>query len=163
LQKRAEAEIRSMFFFKWYGSNVETIVDIPAFRKDYRFIRTIGVSVFNKRDSTSRHFGPVRATLRVLYNINDMDDRSAYIEVGGVRSYWMDDKLFIFDDTLYHQSFNESDKVRYCLFVDIVRPTPWPALMDAMVSLIRLCMKKANSVFYGRWKIIQREPAPEAR
>ena len=67
-----------------------------------------GVSVFNKKNSTSKHFGPIRATIRVLYNINDMNDRSAYIWCGDTTSYWKDDKLFIFDDTLMHPG--ESDR-----------------------------------------------------
>ena len=31
-----------------------------------------------------------------------MNDRSAYIEVGNQISYWCENKLFIFDDTLLH-------------------------------------------------------------
>src|SRR5262245_31479535 len=39
---------RGMVFFKWYGKNVQTSIDVPEFHRPYRFIRTIGVSVFNK-------------------------------------------------------------------------------------------------------------------
>src|SRR5690348_15515492 len=70
LQRTAEAHARSMFFFKWYGANVNAVIDVPAFHRDYKYIKTIGVSVFSKRESTSKHFGPLRATLRVLYNVN---------------------------------------------------------------------------------------------
>jgi len=159
LKETVEREARTMFFFKWYGANVETIVDIPAFHRNYRYIKTIGVSVFNKKQSTSKHFGPLRATLRVLYNVNAMDDRSAYIVVGNTEHYWQDEKLFIFDDTLQHQSFNESDKVRYCLFVDIVRPAGWPALLNGVVWLNQMLMGKVNAVFYKQWKLVQRAPA----
>jgi hypothetical protein len=159
LKETVEREARTMFFFKWYGANVETIVDIPAFHQDYRYIKTIGVSVFNKKQSTSKHFGPLRATLRVLYNVNDMEDRSAYIVVGNTTSCWQDDKLFIFDDTLQHQSFNESDKVRYCLFVDIVRPAGLPALLGGVVWLNQVLMGKFNAIFYKQWKV-QRAAAP---
>ena len=123
LQAAASEPKRSMFFFKWYGVDIAQSADIPAFHQDYEYIVTIGVSVFNKRQSVSRHFGPLRATYRVLYNINDMPDNSAYIVVGKTRHFWKQDKLFIFDDTLFHQSINESDALRYCLFVDILRPT----------------------------------------
>src|SRR5262249_35412363 len=61
----------------------------------------------------------MRASLRILYNLNDMNDDSAYIVVGNATSYWRENKLFIFDDTLLHQSFNETDQTRYCLFVDM--------------------------------------------
>ena len=157
VQAVAEDQKRSMFFFKWYGADVETVVDIPAFREKYKFVKTIGVSVFNKRQSTSQHFGPLRATLRVLYNINDMDDDGAYIVVGNVTNYWRTSKLFIFDDTLLHQSFNETDKVRYCLFVDIMRPTPAPAVLAWVVSVIkRLLSTGGNALLYGNWKVFKR-------
>ncbi len=123
LQARAEQQARSMFFFKWYGKDQPSFANVPSFYEKYNFVKTIGVSVFNKKNSTSKHFGPMRATIRVLYNINDMNDRTAYIWCGDTTSYWKDDKLFIFDDTLMHQSVNQTDQTRYCLFVDILRPS----------------------------------------
>ncbi len=156
LQTVAADQKRSMFFFKWYGNDVKTVVDVPAFHENYRFIKTIGVSVFNKKQSTSAHFGPVRAMLRVLYNINDMKEESAYIKVGATENYWNRDKLFIFDDTLLHQSFNNSDQARYCLFVDIVRPTGIPAVIGFTINAIsRLMSAGGSAVFYGNWKVFK--------
>lgn len=146
---------RTMFFFKWYGQDVKNSIDVPSFYEKYTYIKTIGVSVFNKKQSTSKHFGPMRATLRVLYNVNDMTDKSAYIEVGDTISYWQDSKLFIFDDTLQHQSFNESGNVRYCLFVDILRPCLLPGVLSAFVSLLCVLLKGVNNVFYKNWKIVK--------
>ena len=94
LQARAEQQARSMFFFKWYGKDQPSFANVPSFYEKYNFVKTIGVSVFNKKNSTSKHFGPIRATIRVLYNINDMNDRTAYIWCGDTTSYWKDDKLF---------------------------------------------------------------------
>lgn len=156
LQQAAAGDARSMIFFKWYGANVETAVRAPEFHEEFKWITTIGVSVFNKRQSTSKHFGPLRATLRVLYNINDVIDRSAYIVVGDKTQYWRDEKLFIFDDTLLHQSFNESDQTRYNLFVDIIRPTMMPGLFKAFVRMIGWLMSQGtNQLFYARWKVLK--------
>jgi len=155
LQRTAEAHARSMFFFKWYDANVNTVIDVPAFHRGYKYIKTIGVSVFSKKESTSKHFGPLRATFRVLYNVNTMDDKSAYIVVGDTTNYWKDDKLFIFDDTLLHQSFNESDKSRYCMFIDIARPSMVPAILAWVVTLNRFLFRGLNSIFYKRWKVIE--------
>ena len=155
LQRTAEAHARSMFFFKWYDANVNTVIDVPAFHRDYKFIKTIGVSVFRKKESTSKHFGPLRATFRVLYNVNDMDDRSAYIVVGNTTNYWKENKLFIFDDTLLHQSFNESDKYRYCMFIDIARPSMVPAVVGGVVTLNRFLFRGLNSIFYKKWKVVE--------
>ncbi len=155
LQQRAKELDRTMIFFKWYGENINTFLQTPAFHEKWKYIQTIGVSVFNKKVSTSRHFGPIRPTLRVLYNLNDIDDHSAYIVVGGTTSYWQENKLFIFDDTLIHQSINGSDKVRYCMFVDLLRPSLLPALLRPFVKLVHFFFKSANFIFYKQWKVIQ--------
>lgn len=155
MEELVKGQARTMIFWKWYGSNVDSVIDIPAFHEDYTYVQTIGLSVFNKKQSTSKHFGPFRATLRVLYNINDLDDRNAYIEVGDVKHYWCEKKLFIFDDTLMHQSFNETEKVRYCLFVDILRPALSPAPFAAVVSLVRVFMSSVNHIFYNKWTVIK--------
>jgi len=155
LEARIRELERTMIFFKWYGENVDTFLQTPTFHERWKYIQTIGVSVFNKKVSTSKHFGPIRPTLRVLYNLNDIEDHSAYIVVGDVTSYWKDNKLFIFDDTLMHQSFNESDKIRYCLFVDILRPSLVPALLRPFVKLVQFFFKSANFIFYKKWKVIQ--------
>jgi len=47
-----------------------------------------------------------RHLLRTLYNINQITSEQAYIKVGGHINRWRDSKLFIFDDTLQHQSRN---------------------------------------------------------
>ena len=73
LKEKMGDKPRGMIFFKWYGKNEATSLDIPEFQRDYKYIRTIGVSIFNKKQSTGKHFGTFRVTLRVLYNINDID------------------------------------------------------------------------------------------
>jgi len=156
LEERAKEFPRTMIFFRWYGVNVHSFLDVPAFHQPWKYIQTIGVSVFNKKVSTSKHFGYLRASLRVLYNLNDMKDRSAYIEVGEKISYWRENKLFIFDDTLLHNSANETNQTRYCLFVDMVRPTPFPAVMRTVISGVRLLTQSFKFVYYKNWKILER-------
>jgi beta-hydroxylase len=155
LQKKIGTDARTMFFFKWYGKNVENDLKVSAFHDDYNYVKTIGVSVFSKRESTSKHFGYTRASLRVLYNINDVDDRGAHIVVGATDHYWSDDKLFIFDDTLLHQSFNATDKWRYCMFIDILRPSSAPVLMNVVLRCIQVLSGRFNAIFYQRWKLLR--------
>jgi len=146
---------RGMIFFKWYGKNLRTSFDFPEFHQKFRYIRTIGVSVFNRRQSTGKHFGPLRITLRVLYNVNDLYGRAAYIKVGGRTNYWSENKLFIFDDTLQHQSVNDSDALRYCMFVDILRPTLVPWLTSGLLTAVRLGMAPVRAVFYKHWTFLK--------
>ena len=154
LEERAKDNQRTMLFFRWYGTNLDASLKVPAFHQPWKYIQTIGVSVFNRRVTTSKHFGYLRASLRVLYNLNDMKDDSAYIVVGGTTSSWRENKLFIFDDTLLHLSANETEQPRYCLFVDIIRPTPLPALMRGVVAITRYATRSIKFVYYGNWKII---------
>jgi len=156
LEEAAKKFPRTMVFFRWYGVDKETFLDVPGFRRPWKYIETIGVSVFNKKVSTSLHFGFMRASLRILYNLKDMNDDSAYIVVGNNTSYWRENKLFIFDDTLLHQSFNETDQTRYCLFVDMIRPTPFPAVMRSVISGIRFLTQSFKFVYYQNWKLIER-------
>lgn len=155
LESKMDGKSRGMIFFKWYGSNLQTSIDVPEFHQGYNYIRTIGVSVFNKKQSTGKHFGPLRLTLRVLYNINTIDDRNVYIKVGKRINYWRENKLFIFDDTLQHRSCNESEAVRYCLFVDILRPSPFPRLISALLSTVRAVIARFHFVFYKNWTFIK--------
>ncbi len=154
VDKKTEGMKRAMYFFKWYGKNIDAGIDIAEFHQKYKFVRTIGVSVFRERESTSRHFGPFRPSLRVLYCLNENVGEQAYIKVGPVENHWHNKKLFIFDDTLLHQSFNETDDPRLVLFVDIIRPSYLPFVFDFAVSVIRIVFKGINGVFYKNWKLV---------
>jgi hypothetical protein len=156
MEEASKQHPRTMAFFRWYGVDQNTFLNAPALRQPWQYIETIGISVFNKKVSTSKHFGYLRASLRILYNLNDMTDDSAYIVVGEETNYWRENKLFIFDDTLLHQSFNETDQTRYCLFVDMIRPTPFPAVMRAVVSAVRVLTQSFKFVYYQNWKVIER-------
>lgn len=155
LEEKLGEKKRGMIFFKWYGKDLPTSVEMPEYHAKYKYIRTIGVSIFNKKQSTGRHYGPLRVTLRVLYNINPVDSPNVYIEVGNKVHRWRDNPLFVFDDTLQHQSVNEADAVRYCLFVDMLRPSPWPWLMGGILTAIRLIIAPFRAIFYGHWSFIK--------
>jgi beta-hydroxylase len=155
LESKLGEHKRGMIFWKWYGKDLDTTVDVPEFHERYKYVRTIGVSLFNKKASTGKHFGPLRVTLRVLYNINDIASTNVFIKVGNRTHYWRDNKLLIFDDTLQHQSVNQSDGVRYCMFLDILRPSLVPALTSAILSCIRVVIARFNFIFYKHWAFIR--------
>ncbi|AZF25703.1 aspartyl/asparaginyl beta-hydroxylase domain-containing protein [Pseudomonas sp. R2-60-08W] len=156
LDARMAEKKRGMLFFQWYGRPIETALDIPQLRRKLPFVKTIGVSVFNENRSTSFHFGPLRMMFRVLYNMAPAPHHEGvYIQVGKHKHYWHDDPLFIFDDTLMHASFNKNDAKRYCLFIDIVRPTPVPSVLNAVISGFAGLVFTLRRVFYKNWKLIQ--------
>ena len=148
----AVSDNRSMLFYQWYGYKLdETIID---FNKDYKYIKTIGVSLFREKTSTSRHFGPLRITYRILYNFNKVQNEGSFIEADGRINKWKYNPLFIFDDTLIHQSFNEEDDLRYCAFIDIIRPSYFDKIMKLVLSGVGFLLKNTRSIFYKNWKMI---------
>ena len=156
VEERSKEHKRALILWRYYGAPTETIVDVPAFDGPWKYIQTIGLSVFNKKISTSLHFGWMRASLRVLYNINDIEDASAYIVVGDTTHRWCDGKLFIFDDTLQHLSANETDRLRYCMYIDILRPSPFPRVMAAVIAAEAYLTRKFNLITQSGWTLIER-------
>jgi aspartyl/asparaginyl beta-hydroxylase (cupin superfamily) len=146
---------RAMLTFKWYNAAQTVDLRIPAFERNYRFIKTIAVSVFNTRERTSWHFGPLRLTFRVLYNLDPVDSRDVFIEVDDKVHYWVDDPLFIFDDTVFHRSINDVDHVRYCLFMDIVRPNYSHKLFDMTVRIASAISGSFKRIFYKNWSFVR--------
>lgn len=146
---------RGMLTFKWYAKQQDISLRIPAFETDYRYIKTIAVSVFNTRESTSWHFGPLRLTFRILYNLDPIDSDQVYIDVDDKRHYWKDQPLFVFDDTLFHRSVNNADQARYCLFMDIARPNHLQPLFDAAIAGTAIIAATFKTIFYKNWSFIR--------
>jgi len=153
IHEKMEGKARGMLFYKWYGKNIDT--SIPEFNREFKYIKTIGVSVFNKRQSTSLHFGPLRLTLRILYNLTPRKSEKIFIEVNGKKHFWHDNPLFIFDDTLQHQSINEEDWERYCVFADILRPSPFLGLETAVMKMMQFSLQRINGIFYKNWTFLK--------
>jgi beta-hydroxylase len=151
LAKALERNQRTMLTFKWYCVNQDTDLRIPAFESDFCYIKTIAISVFNTRERTSWHFGPLRFTFRVLCNLQPSKSRDVFIAVDDRIHYWADDPLFIFDDTFYHRSINEVDDARYCLFMDIVRPNYSRPAFEFAVHVASAVSGSLKRLFYKNW------------
>jgi len=92
-----------------------------------------------------------------------MKDKSSHIVVGDKINYWCEQKLFIFDDTLLHRSLNETDELRYCMFLDILRPSPFPRVMAAVVAAERFINTNLSFTTYSGWTLIKRKAtSPDA-
>jgi beta-hydroxylase len=156
LSRRMEQKKRGMIFFKWYGKNIKNdTLAIPEFHKECKYIKTIGVSIFNKKQQTSIHYGPLRITLRVLYNLVPLQNDGVYIKAADRKHLWHENPLFIFDDTIVHQSVNGSDHLRYCMFVDILRPSRALPVVGGLLSVVKTLIASFNRIFYGNWEMIK--------
>ncbi|MEZ5828633.1 MAG: aspartyl/asparaginyl beta-hydroxylase domain-containing protein [Hyphomicrobiales bacterium] len=144
---------RGMFVYTWYGK--ENPHEVEEFKREFRYVKTIAVSVFSGKESTKFHYGPLRLTLRVLYNLTPVETDKVYIQCGWEKHYWHENPLYIFDDTLIHRSVNEYDARRYAVFMDIMRPTPYPKLLAAVISGVSVIVARFNTIFYKNWKMLR--------
>jgi aspartyl/asparaginyl beta-hydroxylase (cupin superfamily) len=143
---------RGMYVWRWYGKRHST--DVAEFNRDFKYVKTIAVSVFSGKESTTWHYGPLRLSIRVLLNLNPADSDEVYIECQGVKHLWRDNPLYIFDDTLFHQSVNRVDARRYNVFMDVVRPSPVPGVISAMLIGVSAIADQIKSVFYKNWTML---------
>ena len=54
------------------------------------------------------------------------DAAACRIRVGDDIRHWEEGKSLIFDDTFNHEVWNDTDETRVVLFVDVMRPLPFP-------------------------------------
>ncbi|MEO1747789.1 MAG: aspartyl/asparaginyl beta-hydroxylase domain-containing protein [Pseudomonadota bacterium] len=143
---------RGMYVYRWYGKR--QIQNIDALNGDFKYLKTIAVSVFSGKESTTWHYGPLRLSYRILYNLTPVETDKIYIECNGKKHYWHEEPLYIFDDTLFHRSVNELDSLRYCVFMDIARPSRFPGVIDFLLNFVSAVADRVKSVFYKNWRMI---------
>lgn len=73
------------------------------------------------------HSGPLKGLIRVHIPLL-VPEGECWIEVGGVRCDWTEGESLIFDDTYLHRVLNGTDHDRVVIFIDVIRPMPWPWL-----------------------------------
>jgi beta-hydroxylase len=76
------------------------------------------------------HRGPYNGVLRYHLGLMMPHNQTACrIRVGNEFAHWTEGKSLIFDDSHEHEVWNETDDVRVVLFMDVVRPLPFPISM----------------------------------
>jgi beta-hydroxylase len=96
----------------------------------------------------TRHTGPFAGVLRYHLGVIVPAGPECRIEVDDVSRNWHEGKCLIFDDTHPHEVWNGTDSLRVVLFVDFLRPTPWPLyqLLRAAFLLARYTPLARNLV-----------------
>jgi ornithine lipid ester-linked acyl 2-hydroxylase len=87
------------------------------------------------------HRGPYKGVLRYhLGLIVPRDAEACRIRVGEDIRHWQEGKSLIFDDTFNHEVWNDTEETRVVLFVDLLRPLPFPesAINRLIVKAIAL-------------------------
>jgi ornithine lipid ester-linked acyl 2-hydroxylase len=90
-------------------------------------MKTAMFSILSPRKHILDHRGPYKGVLRYhLGLIVPADAEACRIRVGEDIRHWQEGESMIFDDTFNHEVWNDTDQTRVVLFVDVLRPLPFP-------------------------------------
>jgi beta-hydroxylase len=90
-------------------------------------MKTAFFSVLSPRKHIPDHRGPYKGVLRYHLGLQVPEPREGCrIRVGDDIRHWDEGKSMVFDDTYNHEAWNDTDGTRVVLFMDVVRPLPFP-------------------------------------
>lgn len=131
------------FFFYAYGERAEgnctlcpgterALLKIPG-------MVTAFYSVLESGKHIPPHRGPYKGVLRYHLALQVPDPEHAGISIDGCFVRWHEGESLVFDDTYEHQAWNFGHGKRVVLFVDFLRPLPFPLNLvnKAIVRYIR--------------------------
>ncbi len=122
-----------VFMFRAYGHFIEEncklcprttqlITGIPD-------ITTAFFSILHPRMHIPPHRGPFHGVLRchlALMVPGRKGETPCRIRVADEVRTWKEGKVLLFDDTFWHEVWNDSDSPRVVLFMDVKKRLPWP-------------------------------------
>ncbi len=133
------------FFLYGYGFEAKLGVQMcprtAALMREIPGMTTAMISILSPRKHILDHRGPYKGVLRYHLGLIVPEDAEACrIRVGEDVRHWQEGKSMIFDDTFNHEVWNDTDETRVVLFVDVLRPLPFPesAINKAIVKAIGL-------------------------
>jgi len=112
----------------WINSVERFIPNIYNFIKSLKNVRTALISKMGKNVLLKKHRGwadVANHVLRCHLPIIIEENKSGII-VSDIKKYHKLGDAILFDDSLLHTGYNESDKDRYILIIDFVRPKNVP-------------------------------------
>jgi ornithine lipid ester-linked acyl 2-hydroxylase len=119
------------FFLYGYGFTAKLGVEMcprtAALMREIPGMTTAMISILSPRKHILAHRGPYKGVLRYhLGLIVPRDAEACRIRVGDDLRHWQEGESMIFDDTFDHEVWNDTDETRVVLFVDVMRPLPFP-------------------------------------
>jgi aspartyl/asparaginyl beta-hydroxylase (cupin superfamily) len=129
------------FFLYGYGFQADLGVEMcprtAALMREIPGMTTAMLSILSPRKHILDHRGPYKGVLRYhLGLIVPRDAEQCRIRVGEEIRHWQEGRSMIFDDTFNHEVWNDTEETRVVLFVDVLRPLPFP---DSLIN--RLIVK----------------------
>jgi len=116
----------------------QLLEDQAALMREIPGMRTAMISILSPGKHILDHRGPYKGVLRYHLGLVVPEDAEACrIRVGEDIRHWEEGRSMVFDDTFNHEVWNDTDETRVVLFVDVLRPLPFPE------SLINRAIVKA--------------------
>jgi ornithine lipid ester-linked acyl 2-hydroxylase len=86
-----------------------------------------------------RHYGPTNGTITCHLGLTIPKEKGCRISVDDKEYEWHEGKCFVFDDTYYHEVWNDTEEDRIILLVQFERPLhqPGKALAGSFMWMIR--------------------------
>jgi aspartyl/asparaginyl beta-hydroxylase (cupin superfamily) len=119
------------YFLYGYGFKAKLGVEMcprtAALMEQIPGMKTAMFSILSPRKHILDHRGPYKGVLR--YHLGLIVPQAAEdcrIRVGEDIRHWEEGRSMIFDDTFNHEVWNDTDETRVVLFVDVLRPLPFP-------------------------------------
>ncbi len=98
-----------------------------ALMREIPGMTTAMISILSPRKHILDHRGPYKGVLRYHLGLIVPEDAEACrIRVGDDVRHWEAGRSMVFDDTFNHEVWNDTDETRVVLFVDVLRPLPFP-------------------------------------
>jgi ornithine lipid ester-linked acyl 2-hydroxylase len=119
------------FFLYGYGFEAKLGVQMcprtAALMREIPGMRTAMISILSPGKHILDHRGPYKGVLRYHLGLVVPEDAEACrIRVGEEIRHWEEGRSMVFDDTFNHEVWNDTDETRVVLFVDVLRPLPFP-------------------------------------
>jgi len=161
--KLTEGEQWKTFFFYAYGHRADSnCARCPATARVLQMIPGMSTAMFSilaPGKHIPEHRGPYKGVLRYhLGLIVPQPLGACRIRVRDETRSWEEGGSLIFDDSHMHEAWNDSDGVRVVLFVDLVRPLPFPL---SLFNRLILWLISSSTAVRAAMENIQR-PAPHA-
>jgi beta-hydroxylase len=130
-------------FLYGYGFEAKLGIEMcprtAALMREIPSMTTAMISILSPRKHILDHRGPYKGVLRYHLGLVVPEDAEACrIRVGEDIRHWEEGKSLVFDDTFNHEVWNDTDETRVVLFVDVLRPLPFPesAVNRAIIKVI---------------------------
>jgi ornithine lipid ester-linked acyl 2-hydroxylase len=152
------------FFLYGYGFQADLGVELcprtAAIMREIPGMTTAMFSILSPRKHILAHRGPYKGVLRYhLGLIVPQAKEDCRIRVDTEIRHWEAGKSMVFDDTFDHEVWNDTEETRVVLFVDVLRPLPFPeSLINKLivkaigVSPFVLDAKRNQRAWEGRYR-----------